>query len=93
MNPRAQDLLARHCLLHLDEVAALWHRREWARLAVVVAYAERGVPAEMSKSDPFMYRKLCAGLCEYHIRGFDRFSLERLQALAAAQPAPPPFPA
>lgn len=88
MNARERELLARHCLLHLDEVVALWHRRDWERLSAVVEYAEAGIPQAMSKTDPFMYRKLCAGLCEYHIRGYDGFDLVAIQRLARTpQPA------
>ena len=85
MNARERELLARHCLLHLNEVAALWQRREWERLLAVVEYAEAGVPKAMSKTDPFMYRKLCAGLCEYHIRGYDGFDRTAIARLAQTQ--------
>ena len=85
MNARERELLARHCLLHLDEIIKLWHGRDWGRLLAVVKYAEAGIPAEMSKTDPYMYRKLCAGLCEYHIRGFDRFNPEAIARLAQAR--------
>ena len=82
MNAREKELLARHCLLHLGEIITIWHRKEWEKLAAVVEYAQRGIPPAMSKTDPFMYRQLCAGLCEYHIRGFDLFDLAAINALA-----------
>lgn len=84
MNAREKDLLARHCLLHLDEITRFWHRKEWNKLAIVVAYARQGVPVMLSKTDPYEYRRLCAGLAEYHIRGFDGFDLGAIEALAHA---------
>ena len=86
MNARERELLARHCLLHLDEVGVIWQQRDWKRLLAVVEYAQSGIPQAMSKPDPFMYRKLCAGLCEYHIRGYDGFDRAAIARLAQIQP-------
>ena len=92
MNAREKHLLARHCLLNPGEVVRLWHRKDWEKLAAVVEYARRGTPDDMALTDPFMYRKLCAGLCEYKIRGFGGFDLAALQRLAAGpRNAPPPI--
>lgn len=85
MNAREKDLLARHCLLNLDEITGIWHRKEWNKLAVVVRYARDGVPKELSKTDPYEYRRLCAGLAEYHIRGFDGFDLDSVEVLARSE--------
>ena len=85
MNAAEREHLARHCLLNLHEVVALWHRRDWERLLAVVEYTQARIPKEMSKTDPFMYRKLCMGLCEYHIHGFDSFDPAAIRRLALAQ--------
>lgn len=86
MNAREKELLARHCLLHLEEVPAIWHQKQWEKLAVVVEYAQQGIPVGLSKTDPYMYRLLCAGLCEFHIRGYDGFGLANIVALAEGAP-------
>ena len=82
MNVRDKDLLARRCLLNLDQVVGMWKRKEWSNLAVIVAYARKGIPVVLSKTDPYEYRRLCAGLAEYNIRGFDGFDLDTIEALA-----------
>ena len=74
--------MARHHLLHLDEISKTWHQKDWETLAAVVEYAQEGIPTEMSKTDPYMYRGLCAALAEYHIRGYDRFNLPLIKRLA-----------
>ncbi len=88
MNAREKEVTARHYLLRLDEIPALWKRKEWDKLAAVVEYARNGVPADLSRTDPYMYRGLCLALCEYHIRGYDGFNLERLRQWAAAMEKP-----
>lgn len=81
-NPREKEIIARHYLLHLDEIPVIWRQKDWIKLGALVEYTKRGIPLEMSKSDPCMYRCLCAALCEYNIRGYDGFNLERLRRLA-----------
>ena len=85
MNPREKDLLARDCLKHPEKIIQVWHRKEWNKLAVIVRYARCGVPRQLSKTDQHEYRLLCAGLAEYHIRGFDGLDLDAIETLARQQ--------
>jgi len=82
MTAREKENTGRHYLLHLNEIPKIWHQKEWIILAAVVEYAQGGIPPEMSKTDPYMYRALCAALAEYHIHGYDQFNLEAIKTLA-----------
>ena len=88
MTAREKEVVARHGLLRPGVIPALWHGRRWEQLGVVAAYARAGAPVEMARSDPFMYRKLCAAVCEYHVRGFDRLDPTRIRRLLARNPLP-----
>lgn len=88
MNPREREVLARHYLLRPQLIPPLWRGMRWEQLAVVAAYGRAGAPVEMARSDPFMYRKLCAAACEYRIRGFDCLDPARILELLARNPLP-----
>jgi hypothetical protein len=85
MTARAKEVSARYYLLHLGEIPKIWHQKQWEALAVVVEYAKNGIPRGLSKTDPAMYKCLCAALADYHIRGYDEFDLDLIRKLAESQ--------
>jgi len=88
LTPREKELVARHLLLHIKEIAPALRDRRWLDLAALAEYARAGIPNALSKTDPYLYRGLCAGLAEYHILGYDSLNPTRLHELAAASAQP-----
>lgn len=82
MNPRDEELVARHLLAHPDEVDRYLKERRWAEVAALVRYANKGVPHELAMTDPALYRTLREQVTVFYLRGGGAFSLPTLEKLA-----------
>jgi len=84
MNAREEELIARALLADQDQIDVYFHEKRWAELAALVRFARRDVPVELAQTDPALYRQLREQITRFYLRGGDAFSLEKLEAMAAA---------
>ena len=84
MNAREEELTARAMLADPAQVNIYFQQKRWAELAALVRFARRDAPVHLAQTDPALYRQTREQITRFFLRGGDVFSLERLEALAAA---------
>lgn len=82
MNPREEELVARHLLAHQELIDVYLTEHRWAEVAAVVRYARRDVPTSLAATDPALYKTLRAQISRFFVNGGAVFSLPRLEQLA-----------
>ncbi len=85
MTAREEELTAREMLEKPELLARKLKERNWADVAALVRYVQRGVPPELAMTDPALYRSLREGVTHFHLRGGGALDLEKLEALAASE--------
>ena len=89
LTARERELTARHLLAHQDQIPVCLKNRQWEQLSALVQFARQDAPEPLAHTDPALYRTLRHQITEYHLRGWSRLSLRRLQALARQDQAVP----
>lgn len=82
LTARNKEMIARSLLLDPSKIAHALHSKQWQEIIVLLEYIQGGIPIALSKTDPALFRNLCAGLAEFHILGYGSLNLERIRKLA-----------
>jgi hypothetical protein len=80
---RNRDVLCRHLITHPEEISTLLVEHRFAELADLVDYVNAGIDASIAITDPYEFRRLCAGLADYYCRGWGSLNADALRQAAA----------